>query len=463
MSALVELRDLFRVYPSAEGGVAALQGLTLTVQRGRALRRARAERLGQVDAAADRRRLRQALGGLGAASPASTSPALGAWEAGRLPLARDRLRRPALLAGARGRADGARARRRAARARRRGRERRATRARTSCSSASAWAHARDAHPRELSGGEQQRVALCAALARRPQLLIADEPTGELDAATAREVLDLIAELSREEGGTALVVSHDPASAERADRVVHVRDGRISDERVAGGADGAIVVGRGGWLRLPEELLRSAGIDRHAHGAPARRRARRRAGRGLSVPATQAPLAARSTKPFRAELVLIRTQAIEARGADEAVRVGDAVRAARRDVRAREAHRRHRAVGLRQDDAAAPARRARGPGRGRGARRRGRRCARSTAPGAPSCGGVRSPSSVRRSGSSPSSARGRTPSSGSSCAASTASRRAERGARRGRASRSTPSGPSPSSRRASASEPRSRALSPRGRW
>ena len=77
------------------------------------------------------------------------------------------------------------------------------------------------------------------------------------------MLDLIAELTREEGGTALVVSHDPASADRADRVVHVRDGRVSDERVAGSADGAIVVGRGGWLRLPEELLRSAGIGRHA--------------------------------------------------------------------------------------------------------------------------------------------------------------------------------------------------------
>ena len=114
------------------------------------------------------------------------------------------------------------------------------------------------------------MALCAALARRPQLLIADEPTGELDAATAREVIDLIAELSREEGGTALVVSHDPASAERADRVVHVRDGRISDERVAGGSDGAIVVGRGGWLRLPEELP-ALGRDRPPrHRAPARR-------------------------------------------------------------------------------------------------------------------------------------------------------------------------------------------------
>ena len=135
--------------------------------------------------------------------------------------------------------------------------------RTSCSSRVGLAGRRDAHPRELSGGEQQRIALCAALARRPHLLIADEPTGELDAATAREVLDLIAELTREEGGTALVVSHDPASADRADRVVHVRDGRVSDERVAGSADGAIVVGRGGWLRLPEDLLRSAGIARHA--------------------------------------------------------------------------------------------------------------------------------------------------------------------------------------------------------
>jgi putative ABC transport system ATP-binding protein len=95
-------------------------------------------------------------------------------------------------------------------------------------------------------------------------VIADEPTGELDAATAREVLALIAGLVRESGSTALVVSHDPASAEHADRVIHVRDGRISDERAGGGSgDGAIVVGRGGWLRLPEDVLRSAGIDRHA--------------------------------------------------------------------------------------------------------------------------------------------------------------------------------------------------------
>ncbi len=174
----------------------------------------------------------------------------------------------------------------------------------------------DAHPRELSGGEQQRVALCAAVAGRPQLLIADEPTGELDAATAREVLDLIAELSREEGGTALVVSHDPASAERADRVVHVRDGRISDERVAGGADGAIVVGRGGWLRLPGGAP-PLGRDRPPRDRRACARASSWSSRRtrLSVESTQSPLAPSvPAQPSRSERVSVdSTQAIEARG------------------------------------------------------------------------------------------------------------------------------------------------------
>ena len=107
------------------------------------------------------------------------------------------------------------------------------------------------------------------------------------------MLALIAELVRESGGTALVVSHDPASAERADRVIHVRDGRISDERVAGASgDGAIVVGRGGWLRLPEDVLRSAGIDRHAT-AELRGRAVVLEPTGASVSETQAPPAPRN--------------------------------------------------------------------------------------------------------------------------------------------------------------------------
>ena len=184
---------------------------------------------------------------------------LGGRAAARLPLARARLRRSALLARARERADDPGARRRPARARRGDAASGATTRADELLERVGLGARRDAHPRELSGGEQQRVALCAALAHRPRLLIADEPTGELDAATARDVFGLIAELVREDGGTALVVSHDPASTESADRVVHVRDGRVSDERLAGGGrDGAIVVGRGGWLRLPEDLLRAPG-------------------------------------------------------------------------------------------------------------------------------------------------------------------------------------------------------------
>jgi ABC-type lipoprotein export system ATPase subunit len=111
----------------------------------------------------------------------------------------------------------------------------------------------DARPGELSGGQQQRVALCAALSHRPRLFIADEPTGELDAANAAEIYALIRELSREAGVTTLVVSHDPESAAVADRVVQIRDGRVSGESRAGGGTEA-VVNRGGWLRIPEELL-----------------------------------------------------------------------------------------------------------------------------------------------------------------------------------------------------------------
>jgi ABC-type lipoprotein export system ATPase subunit len=123
---------------------------------------------------------------------------------------------------------------------------------------------RDAFPRELSGGEQQRVAVCAAIAHRPPLFLADEPTGELDAANARAIFALIGDLARAHDCTTVVVSHDPTAAAIADRAVHIRDGRVSEEHAGSfGSDGAIVVGRGGWLRLPEELLRRAGISTHA--------------------------------------------------------------------------------------------------------------------------------------------------------------------------------------------------------
>src|SRR5205085_9224721 len=87
----------------------------------------------------------------------------------------------------------------------------------------------EARPAELSGGEQQRVAVCAALAKRPRLVLADEPTGELDAAAGAQVVALLAGLVRAAGAAALVVTHDPAVAAAADRVVHVRDGRLAAE------------------------------------------------------------------------------------------------------------------------------------------------------------------------------------------------------------------------------------------
>jgi ABC-type lipoprotein export system ATPase subunit len=123
---------------------------------------------------------------------------------------------------------------------------------------------RDRKPGQLSGGEQQRVALCAALAHRPRVFLADEPTGELDSQTADQVYDVLAELVREHRCTTVIVSHDPESTRIADRIVRIRDGRVSEEWARDDADSdTIVVGRGGWLRLPEELLLRAGIGSHA--------------------------------------------------------------------------------------------------------------------------------------------------------------------------------------------------------
>jgi ABC-type lipoprotein export system ATPase subunit len=283
----VELRDLFRVYPSREGGVAALQGLSLTVEQGElcvvlgpsgsgksTLLRlvagfdrpsAGSVRVGGTD-----------VGSLGGGAAAHfRSRAIGYadqhyWRAlaGEL-TARELVGVQPGLAGVR-RAD------------------RDARSLELLERVGLGGRA-DAHPRELSGGEQQRIALAAAIAARPKLLIADEPTGELDAATAAEVLALIRELVRDEGTTALVVSHDPHAADVADRVVHVRDGRVSDELLVGGiGDAAIVVGRGGWLRVPEDLLRSAGIDGRATARLADRALVLAPPEGASVSQSQAP-------------------------------------------------------------------------------------------------------------------------------------------------------------------------------
>jgi putative ABC transport system ATP-binding protein len=85
------------------------------------------------------------------------------------------------------------------------------------------------YPSQLSGGEQQRVALARAFAPRPTLLLADEPTGNLDGATGRMVLDLLVSLRADEGATLVLVTHDPAVASLADRRIHLHDGRIAHE------------------------------------------------------------------------------------------------------------------------------------------------------------------------------------------------------------------------------------------
>jgi len=88
------------------------------------------------------------------------------------------------------------------------------------------------YPAQLSGGEQQRVAIARATAARPPLLFADEPTGNLDAATGTAVLDLLFDRQRDTGATLLVITHDPALAARCGRVLEMQDGRIVRDTAA---------------------------------------------------------------------------------------------------------------------------------------------------------------------------------------------------------------------------------------
>ena len=87
------------------------------------------------------------------------------------------------------------------------------------------------YPSQLSGGEQQRIAVARAFAARPALLLADEPTGNLDSRTGSTVLEMLARLQRRSGTSLVLVTHDPATARLAERRVHLLDGRlVRDER-----------------------------------------------------------------------------------------------------------------------------------------------------------------------------------------------------------------------------------------
>ncbi|MBW9207594.1 ABC transporter ATP-binding protein [Mumia sp. zg.B53] len=129
------------------------------------------------------------------------------------------------------------------------------------------ADCRDRRPPALSGGQQQRVAIAVAMANAPRVLLADEPTGELDDAASAEVLGAMNDVSRERGTTVLIVTHDATVTEHVSRTVQIRDGRTSTEVLRrasvdeSGEDTVIaeeyaVLDRVGRLQLPDEFTRA---------------------------------------------------------------------------------------------------------------------------------------------------------------------------------------------------------------
>jgi putative ABC transport system ATP-binding protein len=122
----------------------------------------------------------------------------------------------------------------------------------------------------MSGGEQQRAAIAVALVNEPKVLLADEPTGELDTATAAEVFGALQQANTELGVTVLIVTHDPAVSSVVRRVVAIRDGRTSTEthrHATTGDDGEVaqhaveyaVLDRAGRLQLPREMTEPLGL------------------------------------------------------------------------------------------------------------------------------------------------------------------------------------------------------------
>ena len=135
----------------------------------------------------------------------------------------------------------------------------------------------DHTPEKLSGGEQQRVAIAISLANHPPLLLADEPTGELDDSTAAEILDLFGRINQEMGTTIMIVTHDRDIAYKVGRVVMIRDGkmatevrrRIAYQRLSGTADTEqpleefILVDGSGRVQIPREALQELGLGERA--------------------------------------------------------------------------------------------------------------------------------------------------------------------------------------------------------
>ncbi len=133
-------------------------------------------------------------------------------------------------------------------------------------------------PEQLSGGEQQRVAIAVSLANQPPLLLADEPTGELDDLTGQEILDLFNDVNQQLGTTIIIVTHDPAVATSVGRAITIRDGKTSTEttrkisfqRRVGGqttdTEEFLIVDSSGSVQIPRDMLEQLDINRRVRVA-----------------------------------------------------------------------------------------------------------------------------------------------------------------------------------------------------
>lgn len=140
-------------------------------------------------------------------------------------------------------------------------------------------HKKASRLNQLSGGEQQRIAIAIALANSPKLLLADEPTGSVDRKTADYILDVFRHLNRDEGQTIVIVTHDVALSKQVQRVIAIRDGKFSSERILkeqysiDSVEAAAInwqeeetqeefaiIDRAGRIQIPKEMLAEAGIE-----------------------------------------------------------------------------------------------------------------------------------------------------------------------------------------------------------